>query len=136
MRRTAKKWLCHQVRTRHESEDPPLQCRGLFGATAEEAEDDTGRGPIVVLVEVGAERGAVVVDIEQTDVDVPGGVDIQSAAGFVGETVIGSLVTAGTADGRVGARSPDEGFHERGQAPAIARTVKVAGPEVISVEYV
>src|SRR6267143_478946 len=70
----------------------------LLGAASEEAEDDTGGGPIVILMKVGAERGPVVVDIEQADVEVPGRVDIDAAAGFVGKAVGRSRVTAGAAD--------------------------------------
>ena len=36
----------------------------LLGAAAEEVEDDAGGNPIVVLVHVGAEGGAVVIDID------------------------------------------------------------------------
>ena len=36
----------------------------LLGAAAEEVEDDAGGDPIVVLVHVGAEGGAVVIDID------------------------------------------------------------------------
>ncbi len=59
----------------------------LLGAASEQADDNAGGGPIVVLMKIGAERGPVVVDIEQADVEVPGRVDIHSAAGFVGKTV-------------------------------------------------
>ena len=53
----------------------PRSNRKLLGAAAEEADDNAGGGPIVVLVKIGAERSPVVVDVEQTDVDVPGGVE-------------------------------------------------------------
>src|SRR5713101_2412435 len=106
----------------------------LLGATSEEAEDDAGRDPIVVLMSVRAERGAVIIGIEQTDVNVPEGVDIQPSADFIREAVLGSIVSAVPADLGVRARSPDQGFRKRSQAPSIAPTVKVASPEVISVE--
>ena len=47
----------------------------LFGSASEEAKYDSGGSRIVVLMQVNAERGPVVVDIEQTDVYVPGGVE-------------------------------------------------------------
>lgn len=39
----------------------------LFGGAAEEAEDHTDGSRIVVLVQVGAESGAVIVEIEHAD---------------------------------------------------------------------
>ena len=44
----------------------------LLGVASEEPEDNAGGSPIVVLMNIGAERGPVVVDIEQADVEVPG----------------------------------------------------------------
>ena len=73
----------------------------LLGSPSEEAEDDSGGGPIVVLISVQAEGGPVVVHIEQTDLEVPGRVDIQSAAYFIGNRAIRILVTADAADGGV-----------------------------------
>jgi hypothetical protein len=73
----------------------------LLGATAEEAEDNSGGDPIVVLVKIGAEGGPVVVDIEQTDLEVARRVDIYSAAGFIRKAVGGSRITAGPGDGAV-----------------------------------
>jgi hypothetical protein len=73
----------------------------LLGSPSEEAEDDSGGGPIVVLISVEAEGGPVVVHIEQTNLEVPGWVDIQSAAHFVRNSAIRILVTAGAADGGV-----------------------------------
>jgi hypothetical protein len=73
----------------------------LLGSPSEEAEDDSGGGPIVVLISVQAEGGPVVVHIEQTNLEVPGRVDIQSAARFERKSAIGILVTAGAGDGGV-----------------------------------
>src|SRR6266436_39212 len=107
----------------------------LLGAASEETDDNSGGDPIVVLMKIcAAERGAVVVGIEQTDVNVPGWVDIQPAADFIRETVLRSVVSAAPADLSVRARSSDQGFRKRSQAPSIAPTVKVASPEVISVK--
>ena len=107
----------------------------LLGAASEETDDNSGGDPIVVLMKIrAAERGAVVVGIEQADVNVPGWVDIQPAADFIREAVLGSIVSAVPADLGVRARSPDQGFRKRSQAPSIAPTVKVASPEVVSVE--
>src|SRR5260370_268249 len=61
--------------------------------------------------------------------------NIDSAAEFVGETVLGSLDTgAAHGGGGVCARAADQGFRKRGESPAIAAAVEVAGPEMISVE--
>src|SRR5882672_2447795 len=95
----------------------------LLGAASEEAEDNARGDPIVVLMGVGAERGPVVIDIEQTDVDVPGWMDVQPAADLKRETVLGSIVNAAPADLGVRARSPDEGFRKRSQAPSIAEAL-------------
>ncbi len=58
-----------------------LNCRSapsgrLLGPSAEEPQDNPGGSPIVVLMKINAEGGSVVVDIEQTDLEVSGGVDI------------------------------------------------------------
>ncbi len=73
----------------------------LLGSPSEEPQDNAGGGPIVVLISVQAEGGPVVVHIEQTDLEAPGWVDIQSAAHFVRNSAILILVTAGAADGGV-----------------------------------
>ena len=106
----------------------------LLGAASEETDDNAGRNPIVVLMSVRAKRSAVIIGIEQTDVNVPEGVDIQPSADFIRETVLGSIVSTAPADFGVRARSPDQGFRKRSQAPSIASTVEVASPEVISVK--
>src|ERR1700674_1628432 len=87
-------------------------------------------------MKIGSERGPVVVDIEQADVEVPGWGDIQPPAHFHRKSAIRSLVTADSADGGVCARSPKQGFSKRGCAPSIMPTVKVAGPVMISVEHI
>ena len=98
-----------------------------LGAASEEADDDAGGDPIVVLMKIrAAERGAVVVGIEQTDVNVPEWVDIQPSANFI--------VSAAPADLSVRARSPNQGFRKWSQTPSIAPTVEVANSEMISVE--
>src|SRR5882672_2932656 len=85
----------------------------LLGAPPEEAEDDAGRDPIVVLMSVRAERGAVIIGIEQTDVNVPEWMDVQPSADFIRETVLRSVVSAAPADLGVRARSPDQRFCKR-----------------------
>ncbi len=96
---------------------PPLRRmrRLVGGAAAQEAEDDSGGDPIVVLMKIGAEGGPIVVGIEQTDVDAAGWVDIDSAAEFVGETVLGSGVF-GAADGGGSVRTgaANQSFRKRG----------------------
>src|SRR5260370_18724339 len=108
----------------------------LLRAAAEEPQHNTRGSPIVVLMKIGTEGGTVVVEIEQTDVDVPGGVNIDSAAGFIGNRVIRGCVAAGPGDGGVCARTADKGFHERSQAPSISATAEIAGPEVITIEHI
>lgn len=58
---------------RHTHERWPLLAvtpiRPLLGSPSEEPHDNPGGSPIVVLMNIGAERGPVVVDIEQTDVE-------------------------------------------------------------------
>src|SRR5207244_13216928 len=76
----------------------------LVGGAAEEANDDSGGDPIAVLMKSGTRRAKsrpVEVGIEQTNVNVPGRVDIDSAADFVGEAVNRNLVAAGPGDGGV-----------------------------------
>jgi len=85
-------------------------------------------------MKIGAERGPVVVDIEQTDVEASGWVNIHSAAHFNRKAVLRSLVTADPADGGVCARSPKQGFTKRGCAPSISPATEEARPEVISIE--
>lgn len=60
-----------------------LTLRALLGTASEEAEYDPGRSRIVVLMQVNAEGGPVIVDIEQTYLEVPVRVDIYSAAHFI-----------------------------------------------------
>ena len=106
----------------------------LLGSPSEESQDDSCGDPIVVLMKIGAERGPVVVDIEQSDVHVSGRMDVYSAARFKRKTVLRSLVTAGPADCGVCARSPDQGFNKRGCGPSISPAAEEAGPVVISIE--
>jgi len=92
----------------------------LFGSASEEAKYDSGGSRIVVLMQVNAERGPVVVDIEQTYLEVPVRVDIHSAADFIRQTVVRGCVTAGPGYGGIRAGSPDQSFHKRGRAPSIS----------------
>jgi hypothetical protein len=108
----------------------------LLGSPSEEPQDDSCGDPIVVLMKIGAERGPVIVDIEQTDVHVSGRMDVYSAARFNRKTVLRSRVTADPADGGVCARSTDQGFSERGCAPSISPAAEEARPEVISIEEI
>src|SRR6267143_5867071 len=108
----------------------------LLGAASEETEDDAGGDPIVVLMSIRAERRAVEIRIEQTDVNVPRWVDIQPAADFEREAVFGSIVSAAPTDLGVRARSPDQGFGKWSQAPAVMPAVEVAGPIVIAIEHI
>jgi len=106
----------------------------LLGSSSEDPHDNAGGNPIVVLMKIGAERGPVVVDIEQTDVEAPGWMNIHAAAHFNRKAVLRSLVTADPADGGVCAGPPKQGFTKRGRAPSISPAAEEAGPEVISIE--
>src|SRR6266581_3251877 len=97
-------------------------------------EDDTGGDPVVVLLNVGAERGPVVVNVEQTDFPVTGWMEIQSATYFVRQTVRGSCVAADAANGGVCARTANQALDKRGRAPAISAMVEVTRPEMISIK--
>src|SRR5260370_3340231 len=99
-------------------------------------EDDAGGSPIVVLMNVGAERGPVVVHVEQTDFPVTRWMEIQPAADFVRQTVRGSCVAADAADGGVCARTANQALDKRGCAPAISAVVEVTRPEMISIKDV
>src|SRR5882672_1725204 len=108
----------------------------LLGAASEQTDDDAGGDPIVVLTSVRAERSAVIIGVEQTNVNVPGWVNIQPAADFERETILRSIVNAAPADLSVRARSPDQGFRKWSQAPAVMPAVEVAGPKVIAIEHI
>ena len=99
-------------------------------------EDNTGGGPIVVLMNIGTEGGPVVVDIEQTDFPATGWVNIQSAARFNRKSIGRSGVAADAGDGGVRARTTKQGFDKRRGAPAISPTVEVTWPEMISIKDV
>ena len=60
----------------HFSSLQAMPFKPLFGCPSEEAQDDPGGSPIVVLMKIRAEGGPVVIDIEQTYLDVSGGADI------------------------------------------------------------
>src|SRR5207253_8934011 len=77
----------------------------VVGRSAEEAENDTGGSPIVVLMTVGAERGPVVINVEQTDFPVTRRVEIHSAPYFIRDAVGRSGVAADAANNSVRARS-------------------------------
>src|SRR5580704_51059 len=79
----------------------------LLGAAAEEAEDDSGGSPVIVLMCVCAERSPVVVDIEQANFPTVGRVEIKAAADFKGNGILGRAVAASAGDGGVGARAAD-----------------------------
>ena len=101
---------------------------------AEEAEDNAGGGPIVVLVNVGAEGCPVIVHVEEADFPVRGGVEIHAAADFIGEGVLGNGVAAGAGDGGIRAGGSEESFHKRCGAPTISRTMEITRTVVIPVE--
>src|SRR6266481_5057772 len=106
----------------------------LLRSPSEDPHDNSGGNPIVVLMKIRAERGPVVVDIEQTDVEAPRRMNIHSAAHFNRKAVLRSLVTADSADGGVRAGSPKQGFTKRGCAPSISPAAEEARPEMISIE--
>src|SRR5439155_25541 len=80
--------------------------------------NDTGGSPIVVLMTVGAERGPVVINVEQTDFPVTRRVEIHSAPYFIRDAVGRSGVAADAANNSVRARSARKGFDKGSGAPA------------------
>ena len=108
----------------------------VVGRSAEEAENDTGGSPIVVLMTVGAERGPVVINVEQTDFPVTRRVEIHSAPYFIRDAVGRSGVAADAANNSVRARSARKGFDKGSGAPAAQPAVKVTRTEMISVKDV
>ena len=57
-----------------EEDDETL--RLILRAADQQVQDDAAGNPIVALIQVGAERSPVVVEIEQADVDASGRVDV------------------------------------------------------------
>ena len=112
-----------------------LTLRALLGTASEEAEYDPGRSRIVVLMQVNAEGGPVIVDIEQTYLEVPVWVDIYSAAHFIRQTVVRGCVTTGPGDGGIRAGSPDQSFHKGGRAPSISCVAEETRSPMISIEH-
>lgn len=108
----------------------------LRGARAEETEDDAGGRPVIVLGRTGgAESGAVIVDVDDADFPVFLDAEVDAAAGFVGNAILGSLETADAADGDVKARAANQGFHKGHHAPAVA-VIVVAAAEMVAVQDV
>ena len=101
---------------------------------AEEAEDNAGGDPIVILMNVGAEGGPVVVHVEEADFPVRRGVEVNAAADFVGEAVAGNGVAAGAGDGGIRAGGSEESLHKRCGAPTISRTMEITRAVMISVK--
>lgn len=60
----------------------------LLRAASEETQDDSGGGPVIVLMSVRAKRGAVIVDIEQADFPATGRAEIYSATHFKRKRVL------------------------------------------------
>src|SRR5580700_3007886 len=69
-----------------------------LGAASEQAQHDSGGNPIVVLMSVRAERGSVVIDIEQADFPATGRAEIDSTSHFIRNRVLRSVVTAAAAN--------------------------------------
>jgi hypothetical protein len=109
-----------------------LACLGLLLGASEETQDDSSAGPVIVLMGVRAERGPVVVDIEEADFPATGGAVVDAATYFKGDAVLRRSGAA--ADGGVCARAADEAFGEGSDVPAVLPTVEVARAVVISIE--
>src|SRR5208282_2666215 len=91
----------------------------LVGAASEEAKDNSGGSPIIVLMSIGAERSPVIVEIDHADFPMAGCTVINAAACLIRNTVLRSGVAASSGDGEVGARAADEGFREWGDSQAM-----------------
>lgn len=108
----------------------------LGGAAAEEAQHYARGGPIIVLGGVGAEGGAVVVDVDDADFPVALDADIDAASCFVGNAVCGSGVPASAADLGIQARSADQNFAEGSEVPTAYPVIEEAAAKMISVQSV
>jgi hypothetical protein len=109
----------------------------LLGCSAEEPHDNPRGNPIVVLMKVRAKGRPVVVGIEQTDLEVSRGVNVQPASDFNRKTAPrGSRVSAGTADGGVRSRSSNQAFNKWDYSPSISHVAEEARPVMISIEHI
>src|SRR5258707_14279840 len=101
------------------SESSPTLLRALLGFPPEEPNHNPGGSPVVVLMNISAKRGPVVVDIEQTYLEVSRWLEIQPAAHLIRNTVDRRRVTGGRSDRDVRAGSSNKAFNKRGYPPSI-----------------
>src|SRR6266478_5304817 len=94
--------------------------RALLGFPPEEPNHNPGGSPVVVLMNISAKRGPVVVHIKQTYLEVSRWLEIQPAAHLIRNTVDRSRVTGGTADRDVRAGSSNKALNKRGYPPSIS----------------
>src|SRR5260370_7813315 len=120
---------------RHCSSLRSAALRALLGFPPEEPNHNPGGSPVAVLMNISAKRGPVVVDIEQTYLEVSRWLDIQPAAYLIRNTVDRSRVTAGAADRNVRAGSANQAFNKRRYPPSISHTTEKPGPLMISLEH-
>src|SRR5260370_33543080 len=80
------------------SESSPTLLRPLLGFPSEEPNHNPGGCPIVVLVNISAKRGPVVVHIKQTYLEASRWLEIQPAAHLIRNTLDRSRATGGPAD--------------------------------------
>src|SRR6266478_9389607 len=100
----------------------------LLGSPSEEPNHNPGGSPVVVLMNISAKRGPVVVDVEQTYLEVSRWLDIEPAAHLIRNTVDRSRVPTGAADRNVRAGSANQAFNKRRYPPSISHTAEEAGP--------
>src|SRR5690348_7108551 len=113
----------------------------LFRAGAEEAQDDAGGGPVIVLggrIASSAKGSAVVVHVDQAHFPVRREVEVEAASRLVGNAVDGSFESTWAADGGVEVRAADERFHKGSDAATAhaeaATAIEVPGAEMVAVE--
>src|SRR5260370_8094472 len=107
--------------------------RALLGFPPEEPNHNPGGSPVVVLMNISAKRGPVVVDIEQTYLEVSRRLDIEPAAYLIRNTVDRSRVPSGAADRNVRAGSANQAFNNRGYPPSISHPAETPCPLIISI---
>src|ERR1700687_4778953 len=93
-------------------------CPQALLRSPEEPNHNPGGCPIVVLMDISAERRPVIVDVNQAYLEVSRWFEIQAAAHFVRNTAVRSRVTAGTADRDIRAGSSHQAFNKRGYPPS------------------
>src|SRR6266567_2605051 len=128
--------VCAAIMRADASCTDPLFEELFGGAAAEKAEHHASRGPVIVLgggIAASAKSGPVIVDVDQANFPVARGAEVDSASGFIGHAVRGSLDAAAAG---VQARATDQGLHKGSKAPAASLVIEETASEVIAVQNV